>query len=46
MEENFVKNIHRVIGEDEPFFGKLLYLWMSKGFDRVKITIYQFIENL
>lgn len=45
-EENFVKNIHRVIGEDEPFFGKMLYLWMAKGYDRVKISITQFIEHL
>ena len=44
LEENFIKNIHKVIGEDEPYFGKMLYLWMSKGYNRVKINIYKYIE--
>ena len=38
-EENFIKNIKYVIGVDEPYFGKMLYLWMSQGYDRTKITI-------
>ena len=38
-EENFMKNIKYVIGEDEPYFGKMLYLYMSKGYDKAKITI-------
>ena len=46
LEENFVKNIHRVIGEEEPYFGKLLYLWLAKGFNRIKITKQMFIESL
>lgn len=28
-EENFTKNIKHVIGVDEPYFGKCLYLYMS-----------------
>jgi hypothetical protein len=38
-EENFKRNISRVIGADEPMFGKMIYLWISKGFDRVKVTL-------
>jgi len=45
-EENFIKNIKYVIGEDEPYFGKCLYLYMSQGYDKAKITINQFIEWL
>lgn len=33
-----------MLGEDEPYFGKMLYLWMSNGFDRTKISIVDFIE--
>ena len=46
IEENFVRNIKHVIGVDEPYFGKMLYLWMSNGYDRQKITITEFIEWL
>jgi len=47
-EANFIKNIKYVLGEgiDEPYFGKMIYLWMSRGFDRAKITINDFIEHL
>lgn len=33
VEKNFVKNIKYLIGVDCPFFGKLLYLFMSNGLD-------------
>lgn len=42
-EANFMKNIKHVIGVDEPYFGKCLYLWMAQGYDRVKITLVEFI---
>ena len=45
-EENFIKNIKHVLGVDEPYFGKMLYLWMSNGYDRAKITILDFFEAL
>ncbi len=45
-EKNFVRNIKHVIGCDEPYFGKMLYLWISQGYDRAKITINDFIEWL
>ena len=45
-EENFMKNIKHVIGVDEPYFGKCLYLWMAQGYDRVKITLVEFIDFL
>ena len=45
-EENFMKNIKYVIGQDEPYFGKCLYLYMAKGFDKAKITIQTFIESM
>ena len=38
-EENFMKNIKYVLDVDEPFFGKMLYLHMSQGYDRAKITL-------
>ena len=28
-EANFMRNIKHVIGVDEPYFGKCLYLWMA-----------------
>ena len=37
-EENFIKNIKNIIGHDEPYFGKMLYLWIARGYDRAKIT--------
>ena len=46
LEENFTKNIKHVIGVEHEFFGKLLYLWMSGGYDKAKISMVQFIENL
>jgi len=45
-EQNFIKNIKHIIGIDEPYFGKMLYLWMSNGFDGARITIRDFIEYL
>ena len=41
-----MKNIKHVIGTDEPYFGKMLYLWMAAGYDRAKITIFEFIDCL
>ena len=48
-EAKFVKNIKEVInieGVEEPYFGKMLYLWLARGYDRAKITISEFIEAL
>ena len=45
-EENFMKNIKHVLGVDEPYFGKCLYLYMAQGYDKAKITIHNFIDNL
>ena len=45
-EENFVKNIKHVIGVDEPYFGKCMYLWMAQGFDRIKISMSEYIDWL
>lgn len=39
-----MRNIKYVLGVDEPYFGKCLYLWMAKGYDRIKITMTEFIE--
>lgn len=46
VEKNFTQNIKYVIGVDCPFFGKLLYLYMSDGLDLVKITLAKFFESL
>jgi len=45
-EENFMQNSKAVFGVDCPFFGKLLYLYMARGFDRAKISLHRFIESL
>ena len=33
-------------GVDDPYFGKMLYLWMSDGYDRAKIDVTKFVERL
>ena len=45
-EENFYHHIKYLTGCDDPYFGKMLYLWMSNGYDRAKITLAEFIEFL
>lgn len=47
-ETNFIKNIKYVLGDDieDPYFGKMLYLWMSDGYDKAKITVKNFIMHL
>ena len=44
MEKDFVNNFKNVFGHDCPFFGKLLYLYMSNGYDRQRISLLRFIE--
>jgi len=47
-EQNFIKNIKHVIGYDCPFFGKLLYLYLSGGKDKCLITLpvyYRFMAH-
>jgi hypothetical protein len=45
-EKDFVENFKEVFGHDCPYFGKLLYLLMSNGFDRKKISLLRFIEAI
>lgn len=45
-EQHFVKNSKNVFGVDCPFFGKLLYIYMSNGYDRSKISLFRFLECL
>lgn len=45
-EENFKNNIHKVFPHAPPFFGKLLYVYMSGGYDRSKISLHRFAESL
>lgn len=45
-EHHFVKNIDKVFDNAPPFFGKMLYIWMAKGFDKVKISFLRFMECL
>jgi hypothetical protein len=47
-EAHFCKNIHLLTGEDAnyPYFGKLLYLYLAKGKNQMKITIMRFFEGL
>ena len=41
-----MKNSKAVFGVDCPFFGKMLYIYMAKGFDRAKISLHRFLEAL
>jgi hypothetical protein len=45
-EKDFVRNFEAVFGFDCPYFGKLLYLFMSEGYDRKKISLLRFIESI
>jgi hypothetical protein len=47
-EEHFTKNMHFLVGDmaSAPYFGKLLYIYLAKGRDRIKITINRFFEGL
>lgn len=45
-EKHFKNNFVKVFGVDCPFFGKLLYLYMSKGKDHAKISLLRFMECL
>lgn len=41
-----VKNIAKVFGTDCQMFAKMLYLYMSKGYDRTKISFLRYLECL
>lgn len=45
-ESHFTTNFVKVFGVDCPFFGKLLYLYMSRGKDHAKISLLRFAECL
>lgn len=45
-EKNFIHNIRFVIGTESPFFGKMLYLYFSQGFDQAKISLARFVDGL
>ena len=43
-EENFIQNIGTLFDDAPEYFGKMLYIYMSKGYDRVKISLLTFLE--
>lgn len=45
-EDQIITNMSNVFGYKFDFFGKLIYLYISKGFDRSKISISRFINAL
>lgn len=45
-EKQILANFSKVFGISCPFFGKILYLYMSKGFDRAKISFLRYLECL
>ena len=45
-EDDLMRNINKVFLDAPPFFGKMLYIWMSEGYDRVKISLLKFLECL
>ena len=42
-EEDIINNFKIVFGYDCPYFAKLLYLYLSNGFDKSKIGMSKFI---
>jgi len=45
-EKNFQLNFKNVFDADCPFFGKLLYLHMARGFDKGKVSFLRYLEVL
>ena len=41
-EEDIIVNMKNVFGYTFPYFGKLLYLYLSKGYDKSKISLSRF----
>ena len=41
-----VNNFSKVFGHECPFMGKLLYLFMARGYDRQRISLARFVEAL
>ena len=44
-EEDIVGNMKNVFGYTQPYFGKLLYLLLSGGYDKMKISMSTFIKE-
>ena len=45
-EKDLEKNFSKVFGVNCEFFGKILYLFMARGFDKAKISFARFLECL
>jgi hypothetical protein len=45
-EEDIVGNMKNIFGYHSPYFGKLLYLMLSGGLDKAKISMSTFIKEL
>jgi hypothetical protein len=43
-EKDLIKNISKVFPNAPGYFGKILYMYMSNGYDRVKISFLRFCE--
>jgi hypothetical protein len=44
-EEDIIKNMKNVFGYEHVYFGKLLYLLLSGGYDKMKIGMSTFIKE-
>lgn len=44
-EEDIIKNMKNVFGYEHVYFGKLLYLLLSGGYDKMKIAMSTFIKE-
>jgi hypothetical protein len=44
-EEDIIKNMKNVFGYDHVYFAKLLYLLLSGGYDKMKISMSTFIKE-
>jgi len=45
LEQDIIENFSKVFGYDHPFFAKLVYLYLSNGHDRSKISLARFIGH-
>ena len=46
VEKDLIKNFGAVFGVDCPFFGKMLYIYLARGYNRAKISFLRFLDCL
>lgn len=44
-EKDIISNMKNIFGYDFPYFGKMIYLLLSGGYDKAKISMTRFIKE-